>query len=72
MVWGLQMEYKDEKGNVLYGFSQESLEKTNKELRKTNRFILIMVILFILFLVVFISFLAWLEINDIISILVYK
>ncbi|MEK6861700.1 MAG: hypothetical protein AABY07_07050 [Nanoarchaeota archaeon] len=65
------MKYKDDKGNVLYGFSQENLERTNKEIRRTNRYMQTLIILFIIFLAVFISFLVWLEINNVFTRLIY-
>ncbi len=59
------MKYKDEKGNVLYGFSQENLEKTNREIRKTNNLMLILIIFICLFLALVVGFAVWLDINDI-------
>ena len=66
------MKYKDDKGNVLYGFSQENLERTNKEIKKTNKFLQILIILFIIFLAVFVSFLIWLEINNVFTRIIYS
>ena len=65
------MKYTDEKGNRLYGFSQENLEKTNRELQKTNRYVKVLVVLFILFLVILVSFISWLEVNDVVTKLIY-
>jgi len=65
------MKYKDDKGNVLYGFSQENLEKTNKEISRTNRYMQTLIILFIIFLAIFISFLVWLEINNVFTRIIY-
>jgi len=59
------MKYKDEKGNVLYGFSQENLEKTNREIRKTNNLMLILIIFLFIFLAMAVSFAVWLDANDI-------
>ncbi len=65
------MKYKDEKGNTLYGFSQENLEKTNRELRKTNRYMQVMIVLLIVFLAIFVSFMIWLEMNNIVTRIIY-
>jgi len=59
------MKYKDEKGNTLYGFSQENLEKTNREIRKTNNLMQIMIIFMGIILAMAIGFAIWLEVNDI-------
>jgi len=59
------VKYKDEKGNVLYGFSQESLEKTNKEIRKTNTLMLIMIIFIFIVLVMLIGMGIWIDSHDI-------
>ena len=65
------MQYKDEKGNVLYGFSQESLSKTNSAISKTNKYLQLLIVLMVLFLGVFIGFLVWLEYNDVFTRLIY-
>jgi len=59
------MKYKDEKGNVLYGFSQENLEKTNREIRKTNNLMLILIVFISIFLAMIVGFAIWLDIHDI-------
>jgi len=66
------MKYKDKDGKVLYGFSQENLERTNREIRKTNKYLQILIIFLALFLIIFIAALMWLEINDVITRLIYK
>ena len=66
------MKYKDKDGKILYGFSQENLEKTNREIRKTNKYLQILIIFLALFLIIFIAALTWLEINDVITRLIYK
>ena len=65
------MKYKDDKGNVLYGFSQENLEKTNREIKRTNRYMQTLIILFVVFLAVFISLLIWLELNNVFTRIIY-
>jgi len=59
------MKYKDEKGNTLYGFSQENLEKTNKVIRKTNQLIQILIVFIGLLLAMTIGFAIWLDVNNI-------
>ena len=66
------MKYKDKSGNTLYGFSQENLEKTNREIRKTNKYMQVLIILIAIFLVILIAALAWFEVNDVITRLIYK
>jgi len=66
------MKYKDKEGNVLYGFSQENLEKTNREIKKTHRYLQALIALFIIFLAIFISFLVWLEMNDVITRIIFS
>lgn len=66
------MKYKDEKGNTLYGFSQENLERTNSEIKRTNKYMQILIILFIIFLAVFVSFLIWLEVNNVFTRIIYS
>lgn len=65
------MQYKDKDGKMLYGFSQENLEKTNREIRKTNKFLQILIILVILVIIFMIGGVLWLEMNDIITKLIY-
>ena len=64
--------YKDEKGNTLYGFSQENLEKTNREIRKTNVYLLVLTLLFIVFLAMMAASLIWADLNNVITALIYK
>ncbi len=67
-VWrfgDMNMKYKDEKGNTLYGFSQENLEKTNREIRKTNTLMLILIIFLAVTLGLMVSFGIWLDAHDI-------
>ncbi len=59
------MKYKDKQGNTLYGFSQENLERTNKEIKRTNKLLQLLIIFFGIFLAIFISFMFWLELNNI-------
>ena len=66
------MKYKEKDGTVLYGFSQENLERTNKVIKKTNNYLLVLIVLFAIFLVILISFLAWIQMNDIVTRLIYK
>lgn len=65
------MQYKDKDGKVLYGFSQENLEKTNREIRKTNKYMQLLIIMVALFLVIIVAGLVWLEMNNIITRLIY-
>ena len=65
------MDYKDKDGKVLYGFSQENLERTNKEIKKTNLYLRVLVILFGVFLALVVSFFAWLELNNVITRLIF-
>ncbi|MBT3866152.1 hypothetical protein HOF78_03580 [Candidatus Woesearchaeota archaeon] len=64
------MEYKDEKGNTLYGFSQESLEKTNKQITETNKLIQVLIILILMILLLGIGFAGWLKMNSIFDLLI--
>ncbi len=66
------MKYKDPKGNVLYGFSQENLERTNKELRKTNQLIQVMLIMMLVFLVITVALIFWVDFNNVITALVTR
>jgi len=59
------MKYTDEKGNTLYGFSQESLEKTNREIRKTNNLMLILIIFICIFLAMIAGFAVWFDMHNI-------
>ncbi len=65
------MKYKDEKGNVLYGFSQENLQRTNDEIRKTNRYLQLVIVFILIFLAILVSFIIWLELNDVITKVIY-
>ena len=64
--------YKDEHGNTLYGFSQENLERTNRELRRTNRYLQVLTILVLVILGVFIASLIWADMNNVITAMIYK
>tara|TARA_Y100000310_G_scaffold244333_1_gene249051 strand:- start:69 stop:266 length:198 start_codon:yes stop_codon:yes gene_type:complete len=59
------MKYKDEKGNTLYGFSQENLEKTNKEINKTNQLLKILLLFMGILVLMVIGFGVWLDTKDI-------
>lgn len=65
------MQYQDPSGKVLYGFSQENLEKTNRELRKTNRLLQTLLILVILFMLVMITTLFWLDMHNVITRIIF-
>ena len=69
---GMSMKYKDPKGNVLYGFSQENLERTNKELHKTNHLIQVMLIMMLIFLVITVALIFWVDFNNVITALVTR
>ena len=64
--------YKDEKGNTLYGFSQESLEKTNREIRRTNTYLQMLLFLVLAMLVIVVASLVWADINNVITAMIYK
>ena len=66
------MQYKDKDGKVLYGFSQENLEKTNREIRRTNRYMQLLIIMVALMIVFIVAGVVWLEFNDIITKLIYS
>jgi hypothetical protein len=59
------MEYKDDKGNTLYGFSQENLEQTNQTIRETNKLLQVLLILILISLLFGIGFMTWLKMNSI-------
>jgi len=65
------MQYKDKDGKVLYGFSQENLERTNREIRKTNKYLQLLIILVILIIVFVVAGVLWLEMNNIFTKLIY-
>ena len=65
------MKYKDKDGKVLYGFSQENLERTNREIRKTNLYLQMMIVLIAIFLIILIAALTWLEVNNVVTRLIY-
>lgn len=64
--------YKDETGNTLYGFSQENLERTNRELRQTNTYLKILVIMVLILLGIFAASLIWADLNNVITAMIYK
>ncbi len=59
------MKYKDEKGNTLYGFSQENLEKTNREISKTNQLLKILILFIGILVLMTIGFGIWIDTKDI-------
>ena len=65
------MQYKEKDGKVLYGFSQENLEKTNREIRRTNRYLQLLIVLVVLAIVFIVASVVWLEMNDIFTKLIY-
>ena len=64
--------YKDETGHVLYGFSQENLERTNKEVRKTTLYLQLLTLLVLVILGVFIASLIWADLNNVITAMIYR
>lgn len=66
------MQYKEKDGKVLYGFSQENLERTNREIRRTNRYMQLLIIMVALMIVFIVAGVVWLEFNDIITKLIYN
>tara|TARA_Y100000310_G_scaffold290120_1_gene317036 strand:- start:403 stop:627 length:225 start_codon:yes stop_codon:yes gene_type:complete len=62
---GIHMKYKDEKGNTLYGFSQENLEKTNREISKTNQLLKILILFIGILVLMTIGFGIWIDTKDI-------
>ena len=67
-----ELVYRDEKGNTLYGFSQENLERTNRELRQTNNYLKILVIMVLILLGIFAASLIWADLNNVITAMIYK
>ena len=65
------MQYKDKEGKVLYGFSQENLERTNREIQRTNKYLQLLIILVGLIIVLSVAGVFWLELNNIITKLIY-
>ncbi len=65
------MQYKDKDGKMLYGFSQENLERTNKEIRRTNKYLQLLIILVMILMVVIVAGITWLELNDVITRIIY-
>jgi len=66
-----KLEYKDEQGNTLYGFSQTNLDQTNAKL---NNVVLALKVLIILFVVLMIGvglIIGWISYNDVITRLIY-
>ena len=66
------MQYKEKDGKVLYGFSQENLERTNREIRRTNRYMQLLIVMVALIIVFIVAGVVWLEFNDIITKLIYN
>ena len=66
------MQYKEKDGKLLYGFSQENLERTNREIKKTNRYLHMLILLLAVVLILIISALTWLEINNVFTRLIYN
>ncbi|MBS3144033.1 hypothetical protein J4208_00450 [Candidatus Woesearchaeota archaeon] len=66
------MQYKEKDGKVLYGFSQENLERTNREIRRTNRYMQLLIVMVALMIVFIVAGVVWLEFNDIITKLIYN
>ena len=66
------MRYKEKDGKVLYGFSQENLERTNREIRRTNRYMQLLIVMVALMIVFIVAGVVWLEFNDIITKLIYN
>ncbi|PIN76212.1 hypothetical protein COV22_00555 [Candidatus Woesearchaeota archaeon CG10_big_fil_rev_8_21_14_0_10_47_5] len=65
------MHYRDDKGQTLYGFSQENLEKTNRQIRQTNKLLLLLIFLVLLFLIAVVFSAIYLDYNNIITRLIY-
>ena len=66
------MEYKDEKGNVLYGFSQTSLDRTNAKLNDMVFAMKVLILLFAILLIAVALFIGWLSYHDVITRIIYK
>lgn len=66
-----KMEYKDEKGNTLYGFSQTNLEQTNAKLNNVVLGLKILIILFVIMLIGIGLIIGWISYNDVITRLIY-
>ena len=65
------MQYKDKDGKMLYGFSQENLERTNREIRRTNKYLQLLIIMVALMVILGVAAVAWVQLNDIITKLIY-
>ncbi len=65
------MEYRDEKGNTLYGFSQTSLDQTNAKLNNVVLGLKILIILFVIFLIGVGLIIGWISYYDVITRLIY-
>lgn len=66
------LTYRDEKGNILYGFSQENLERTNREIRRTTRYLQLLVVLVIILLGVMVATIVWADLNNVITAMIYR
>ena len=65
------LNYKTKEGDVLYGFSQTNLEKTNARLNNISFNLKILIILFIVFLIGAIIFMGWVAYYDVITRIIY-
>ncbi len=66
-----RMEYKDEKGNTLYGFSQTNLDNTNAKLNNVVLGLKVLIILFVILLLGVAVFIGWVAYNDVLTRLIY-
>lgn len=66
------LEYKDERGNTLYGFSQTGLDRTNAKLNDVTLALKILIILSIVFLISAVLFIGWLAYHDVLTRLIYE
>ena len=67
-----KLVYRDEKGNTLYGFSQENLERTNRVLHQTNRYLQVLIVLVLVILGIFVASLVWADLNNVITAMIYR
>lgn len=61
------MEYKDEKGNILYGFSQTSLDQTSAKLNDISTALKILIIILILLTIGVFVLIEWIAYNNVLT-----
>lgn len=61
------LEYRDERGNTLYGFSQTNLDHTNAKLNDISLALKLLIILLIFMIVGLFILIEWAAYNNIIT-----